>query len=76
MSLESTGSRCEQIARQMQLFGRIIDTSETVAKIDAVDEAAMIRAAETLFRARPTLATIGPVGAIPSFDAISQRLVA
>ncbi|NVN04252.1 insulinase family protein [Asaia spathodeae] len=76
MSLESTGSRCEQIARQMQLFGRIIDTSETVAKIEAVDEAAMIRAAETLFRARPTLATIGPVGAIPSFDAISQRLVA
>lgn len=76
MSLESTGSRCEQIARQMQLFGRIIDTSETVAKIEAVDEAAMIRAAETLFRARPTLATIGPVGSIPSFDAISQRLVA
>ncbi|NIE78974.1 pitrilysin family protein [Asaia sp. As-1742] len=76
MSLESTGSRCEQIARQMQLFGRIIDTSETVAKIDAVDEGAMIRAAETLFRARPTLATIGPVGAIPSFEAISQRLVA
>jgi len=76
MSLESTGSRCEQIARQLQLFGRVIDTSETVAKIDAVDEAAMIRAAETLFRARPTLATIGPVGAIPSFDAISQRLVA
>lgn len=36
----------------------------------------MIRAAETLFRARPTLATIGPVGSIPSFDAISQRLVA
>lgn len=34
MSLESTGSRCEQIARQMQLFGRIIDTSETVAKIE------------------------------------------
>ena len=76
MSLESTGSRCEQIARQMQLFGRIIDTQETVAKIDAVDEASMIRAAETLFRSRPTLATIGPVGSIPSFEAISQRLVA
>lgn len=76
MSLESTGSRCEQIARQMQLFGRIIDTRETVAKIDAVNEAAMIDAANTLFRARPTLATIGPVGSIPSFDSISQRLLA
>ena len=26
MSLESTGSRCEQVARQMQVFGRVIPT--------------------------------------------------
>ncbi|GBQ15800.1 M16 family metallopeptidase [Swaminathania salitolerans] len=76
MSLESTGSRCEQIARQMQLFGRVIDTAETVSKIDAVDEAAMIDAARTIFRATPTLATIGPVAKVPSLEAIAQRLAA
>ena len=36
MSLESTGSRCEQLARQMQVFGRIIPTAETIAKLNAV----------------------------------------
>ena len=28
MSLESTGSRCEQLARQFQVFGRLIPTAE------------------------------------------------
>ncbi len=36
MSLESTGSRCEQLARQLQVFGRIIPVNETVTKINAV----------------------------------------
>ena len=36
MSLESTGSRCEQLARQLQVFGRVVPTAETVAKINAV----------------------------------------
>ena len=36
MSLESTGSRCEQLARQIQVFGRIVPTEETVAKLNAV----------------------------------------
>ena len=39
MSLESTGSRCEQLARQMQVFGRVVPTAETVAKINAVTTA-------------------------------------
>ena len=30
MSLESTGSRCEQLARQIQVFGRVLSTEETV----------------------------------------------
>ncbi len=36
MSLESTGSRCEQLARQLQVFGRVIPVTETVTKINAV----------------------------------------
>ena len=32
MSLESTGSRCEQLARQLQVFGRVVPTAETVAQ--------------------------------------------
>ncbi len=76
MSLESTGSRCEQLARQWQIFGRVIPASETVAKIEAVTEADIRAAAAKIFRQRPTLATIGPIGQVPKLSAIIDRLAA
>ena len=56
MSLESTGSRCEQLARQLQVFGRVIPTAETVQRIEAVSIPEVQRAAARVFRAAPTLA--------------------
>jgi predicted Zn-dependent peptidase len=76
MSLESTGMRCEQLARQIQVFGRVIPTAETVAKIEAVTEADVQRAAGRIFRARPTLATMGPAGRVLDVPGISERLAA
>ncbi|MDE2007666.1 MAG: insulinase family protein, partial [Rhodospirillales bacterium] len=58
MSLESTGSRCEQLARQLQVFGRVVPTAETVAKLAAVTVVDVERAAARHFRARPTLAVL------------------
>ena len=60
MSLESTGSRCEQLARQIQVFGRVLTTDETVQKIMAVTPADVQRAAVRHFRGKPTLAAMGP----------------
>jgi predicted Zn-dependent peptidase len=76
MSLESTGSRCEQIARQWQIFGRIIPTAETVQKIEAVTEADIRAAAAKIFRERPTIATIGPIAQVPKLSSIIDRLAA
>ena len=76
MSLESTGSRCEQIARQWQIFGRIVPTAETVARIDAVTVDDITRVAARIFRAKPTLAAIGPVGRVPQMPKIIERLAA
>ena len=76
MSLESTGSRCEQLARQFQVFGRLIPTAETVAKLHAVTIEDVRRAASRLFGAAPTLATIGPARGIPALDEIAGRLAA
>ena len=76
MSLESTGIRCEQLARQIQVFGRVIPTAETVAKIEAVTEADVQRAAARIFRARPTLAAMGPAGRVPAVPQIAERLAA
>jgi predicted Zn-dependent peptidase len=76
MSLESTGSRCEQLARQWQIFGRVIPVSETVAKIEAVTESDIRAVAAKIFRQRPTLATIGPIGQVPNFSSIIDQLAA
>jgi predicted Zn-dependent peptidase len=76
MSLESTGSRCEQIARQLQVHGRVIPTPETVAKINAVTTADVQRAAARHFSARPTLAALGPVDRVPKLGDITDKLAA
>jgi len=76
MSLESTGSRCEQLARQLQVFGRVIPTAETVAKINAVNTADVCQAAARIFRAAPTLATLGPVELVPGLAEVVERLAA
>jgi predicted Zn-dependent peptidase len=76
MSLESTGSRCEQLARQLQVFNRVVPTAETVAKLNAVTTADVCRAAARLFRGTPTLATMGPAERVPALGEIAERLAA
>src|SRR4051812_12875195 len=76
MSLESTGSRCEQVARQIQVFGRIIPTEETVTKLNAVTVGDIERAAARIFRGTPTLAALGPAGRVPALPMIADRLAA
>ena len=76
MSLESTGSRCEQLARQIQIFGRVVPTAETVAKLNAVTPEDIQRAAVRHFRGTPTLATMGPASRVPTLSEISDILAA
>jgi predicted Zn-dependent peptidase len=76
MGLESTGSRCEQIARQLQVHGRILPTAEIVQRIEAVTTDDVARVATRLFRGRPTLAAIGPLSHLPRLPAIADRLAA
>ena len=72
MSQESTGSRCEQLARQIQTFNRVISTEEVLGKINAVTEADIRRAAVRHFRAAPTLATVGPSEQVPGLGSIVE----
>ena len=76
MSLESSGSRCEQLARQMQVHGRVVPTAETVAKLQAVDVEAVQRAARRIFAGTPTLATMGPADQVPGLSHIIDKLAA
>jgi predicted Zn-dependent peptidase len=76
MSLESTGSRCEQLARQIQVHGRTISPEETKAKIAAVTIDEVQRAASMIFHSRPTLAALGPAGRVPGLPSIVEKLAA
>jgi predicted Zn-dependent peptidase len=52
MSLESSSSRAEQMARQLMVMGRLIDVKELVAKVDAVTPEGMRVFAEQLATAK------------------------
>jgi predicted Zn-dependent peptidase len=74
MSLESTSARCEQLARQLMIFGRSIPVAETMAHIDAVDGEAVRRVARRVFASPPTFAVLGPIGRAPAIGDITSRL--
>jgi predicted Zn-dependent peptidase len=76
MALESTSARCEQLAHQIATWGRVLPTEETVARIEAVTPGQTAAVARRMFRARPTLAAIGPLGTLPPIGAIAERIAA
>jgi predicted Zn-dependent peptidase len=51
-----------------------VPVEELVAKVDAVDTAAIRRAAKRLLASTPTLAALGPTGELESYDSIRARL--
>ena len=61
MALESTSARCEQAARQLQIYDRAIPNGEVIEKIEAVDTKAVLNAANRIFTSFPTIAAIGPI---------------
>ena len=76
MGLEQASARCEQIAAHMFTYGRILSPRELIAKIETVDTKAVARvAAKVLTNARLSLAALGPMGALGSYDRIAQRFV-
>ena len=76
MGLESPSSRAERNARLLSIWGRIPDVTESVAKIDAVDTAAVRSYAAHLTAAKAALAIYGPVSAAPGVDEVRKGLSA
>ncbi|MCH9011765.1 MAG: insulinase family protein [Proteobacteria bacterium] len=73
MSLEHSGARCEQLAQQILVYGRPLAVDEIVGRIEAVDIDGVRRMADRLAAGRPTLASLGPVGRVESFDRVAAR---
>ena len=59
MGLESVQARCDHLARNIQIYGRIVSPKETVAAIDAVTVAQLRDAAQTALAGGEALASVG-----------------
>ena len=73
MNLESTISRSEQIARQLQIFDRIIPIAEIIQNIENVDTEAINETASRVLKSELTLAALGPIKNLEDFEAIKER---
>ena len=74
MALESSGTRAEQLARQIIVHGRPIPVDEIVGKVDAVTVESTRAAGRALIaRSRPAVAALGPSG-LDSAAAIAESL--
>ena len=74
MALESSMSRCEQLGRQILIYGKAIPIPEIIERIDAVDIDAVSRVSNRIMTSgAPTVAAIGPIGKLESYSAIAAR---
>jgi predicted Zn-dependent peptidase len=77
MTLESPAARAGQIARQLQLFGRVIPVEELVATIDAITVRAVRDLAGTIITgSTPTIAAVGPAKSLLRADMAAERVAA
>jgi predicted Zn-dependent peptidase len=76
MSLESMMSRADQGAKSLVMRGYIRSTEEIISAINAVDMKRIESIAQRIFTSKPTLAGLGPLAELESFDGIKRRLAA
>jgi len=74
MGQESTGSRCEQLAQQLQVYGRPLPLAEVLEKLDTVTPAALREACGRLLETPPTVAAVGPIERMPPMEFVIDRL--
>ena len=73
-ALELPAARCEQIARQLIAFDRVLTRDEIIAAIDRLDVAQIRAAGARALRSAPTVAAIGPVAKALTPERVASRL--
>ncbi|MGB8275204.1 MAG: pitrilysin family protein [Alphaproteobacteria bacterium] len=74
MARERTSARCEQLGHNILIYGRPLPLDEILGGIEAVDEAAIGRVADRLVTSRPTLAAVGPLSHVESYERLARRI--
>ena len=76
MGRESMLSRANRQAKHMISFGKDFDLSQLLTKIDVVKVEDIQKMAQQIFATKPTLAALGPLEKLESYDKIQSRLAA
>jgi predicted Zn-dependent peptidase len=74
LAREQPTSRAERLTRQILTLGRAVTPEEVRARLDAVTVDDVRRTGLAAISTIPALAAIGPVGGLPAFDRITERL--
>ncbi len=73
MALESTSARCERLGQHSLIYGHPLPLDEVLAKVEAVDIAAISRVAGRLIASRPVFTALGPVGRVEAMTPVAAR---
>ncbi len=76
MSRESMLSRSNRQAKYLINFNHAPDVSRLIAQVDAVTVYSVQKIAQKIFTGKPTLAALGPIKTLESYDKIINRLAA
>jgi predicted Zn-dependent peptidase len=74
MGLESTSARMETLGAQLLIYGRPIPVAEMLQKVDAVSPQDVARVARRIFGGLPTVAAMGPLSGLESYEKLASRL--
>jgi predicted Zn-dependent peptidase len=74
MGRESAFRRCESAARQLLVFNRIIEPTETIKNIDKVSKETVQKIANKIVKGPITISSIGPLSKLENIDKIQSRI--
>lgn len=74
MAMESMMSRADQAAKSIVMRGRVRNVSEIIEKISAVDVQRVVDVAQRIFQSPPSLAALGPLADLESYESVKARL--
>jgi predicted Zn-dependent peptidase len=73
-ALESPGARAQQLARQLEVYGRALSIDEMMGRIEAITLEQVRKTGAAMLRSAPTVATIGAVGKVPGRAKVAEAL--
>lgn len=74
MSLESTAARCRHAARQVQVFGEPLTTTDLRARVDRVTTQGVQAAANAMLGGALAVAAVGPVRKLQAYGPLAMSL--